>query len=130
MARRSVVIEVPWTPCQKCNPNTSTVSERTRKRYRQKGADQSVMPIRVAAQSGAAFSEPVRLDVTVYWGKFRKPWDTDNLWTAMKQLRDKLQTEGVVVNDNLIQTGTITQYRRNEHDRQEGMELTITTEAA
>ena len=41
-----------------------------------------------------------------------------------------MQTEGVVVNDNLIQTGTITQYRHNEHDRQEGMELTITTEAA
>jgi len=114
-----IEIVIPWVPDQECNPNNHKVSERTRIRHRKQGAEAAHYPMREAFATWSAqsdlvaylYNRPVRLDITVRWGYRQRSWDSDNLVTAMKYLRDALQRHGIVLDDKLVQIGSITQER-------------------
>lgn len=127
-AVRTVEIVIPWVPDQACNPNNHTVSERTRIRHRKKGVEAGEYPFKIAGwnrgpntgravrsdSAGFIFHCPVALDITVRWGYRQKSWDSDNLVTAMKYVRDALQTYGIVKDDRLVRIGNVIQERAGD----------------
>lgn len=117
-----ISVVIPWVPDWKASPNNHAVSERTRIRYRRKGAFDAGYPLKQAAtRSGRGsdsaayiFERPVELDIIVRWPKGRQAWDDDNIVTAFKYVRDALQTFGIVRDDKLVRIGVITQEQATE----------------
>lgn len=124
--RTVIVIHIPWVPDPRCSPNGGRCSERTRIRYRKKGAEVATYPVRGERGrfdgDGPLFDGPVTLDLDVKWPKGRKQWDADNLIGSYKYTIDVLQREGIVSNDRNIRIGEI---RQMQTDGQEETVLTI-----
>ena len=109
-------VVIPWVPPVDAAPNHHRNSERTKIRRRKAGAAEAVYPIRTERTRWTAddlplYDEPVYLDIVIRWPKRRNTWDTDSVVTCVKYIRDVLETERVVSNDRLIQTGEIVQER-------------------
>lgn len=115
--RGELTICIPWVPDQQCNPNNHRCSERTKIRHRKQGAEAAGYPLKVISNAVIAdgadyvFGGPVLLDIEVRWGYRQRSWDSDNLVTAYKYVRDALEAHQIVTNDRNVRIGVIAQVR-------------------
>lgn len=83
------------------------------KRHRAAKAVRETARICARVEVAAQDYEPpdrIRIDATIYWGRYRKPMDDDNAWIMLKNARDGA-ADAIGRNDKDFTLGTLTQNR-------------------